>query len=265
MFVLFVLDRIILSVKDVFVYAFCRKSKAYFSMENGELTPLDKLLYYESPGDKYVKVNGEEADETTFLQTANQYTEPSDPKYLFTDYYWKSLRTMMEDYGFQLSSSGAAGNSTDIGAAAINIDDYVGDWRYGSYINDYDTYERNLSISKLEGNQLSLGFFYWHECAIDCEATLNGNIASFAYKDASVEVKGTLIFNENSITVKITYSNFISMPAETMTFDRRDVSDGSCSLFGREITYGNSCDCTWCDVCNAWMGGHGHGEGELEW
>ena len=40
------------------------------------------------------------------------------------------------------------------------------------------------------------------------------------------------------------------------------LSDSTCPRCGREITYGNSCDCTWCDICNAWMLGHGHGEGE---
>lgn len=39
-------------------------------------------------------------------------------------------------------------------------------------------------------------------------------------------------------------------------------SDSSCPRCGREITYGNLCDCTWCDICNAWMLGHGHEEGE---
>lgn len=39
-------------------------------------------------------------------------------------------------------------------------------------------------------------------------------------------------------------------------------SSSTCPRCGREITYGNSCDCTWCDICNAWMGGHGHEEGE---
>lgn len=39
-------------------------------------------------------------------------------------------------------------------------------------------------------------------------------------------------------------------------------SSSTCPRCGRGITYGNSCDCTWCDICNAWMGGHGHEEGE---
>lgn len=39
-------------------------------------------------------------------------------------------------------------------------------------------------------------------------------------------------------------------------------SDSTCPRCGREIIYGNSCECTWCDICNAWMLGHGHGEGE---
>ena len=90
-----------------------------------------------------------------------------------------------------------------------------------------------------------------------------------------MEIKGTLTFNENSITVNIKSSNFEYVPVETMTFDSRDdeecgdnvINDSSststCPRCGRTLTDGEtSCDCTWCDICNAWMLGHGHGEGE---
>ncbi len=39
-------------------------------------------------------------------------------------------------------------------------------------------------------------------------------------------------------------------------------SDSTCPRCGRTLTDGETCDCTWCDICNAWMLGHGHGEGE---
>lgn len=45
-------------------------------------------------------------------------------------------------------------------------------------------------------------------------------------------------------------------------YSNSHASTSTCPRCGRKITYGNSCDCTWCDICNAWMGGHGHGEGE---
>lgn len=105
----------------------------YYAMENGELTPLDKLLYYESPEDKYVKVNGKKVDEETFFKAADKYAEPTDRNYIFTEYSWKPLRTEMEENGFQLGSSSATdsdvpttSNSTDTSATTINIDDYVG-------------------------------------------------------------------------------------------------------------------------------------------
>ena len=167
--------------------------------------------------------------------------------------------------------------STDASATTINIDDYVGDWHIDGqyYISDYDTYERNLSVSKLGENQFSFELFYFRIGSIGCEVTLNGNTAEFTYNDGDLEVKGNLIFNENSIIVNITSSTNPYMPVETMTFDSRDdegrgdnvINDSSststCPRCGRTLTDGEtSCDCTWCDICNAWMLGHGHEEGE---
>ncbi len=166
--------------------------------------------------------------------------------------------------------------STDASATAINIDDYVGKWHIAgqNYDNDYHAYERNLSVSKLGENQFSFELFYLRIGAIGCEVTLNGNAAEFTYNDGDLEVKGNLIFNENSIIVNITSSTNPYMPVETMTFDSRDdegrgdnvINDSSststCPRCGRTLTDGETCDCTWCDICNAWMLGHGHGEGE---
>lgn len=39
-------------------------------------------------------------------------------------------------------------------------------------------------------------------------------------------------------------------------------SGSTCPRCGRTLTDGETCECTWCDICNAWMLGHGHGEGE---
>lgn len=37
--------------------------------------------------------------------------------------------------------------------------------------------------------------------------------------------------------------------------------DSTCPRCGRALTDGEtSCECTWCDICNAWMLGHGHAE-----
>ena len=171
-------------------------------------------------------------------------------------------------------------DSSGINSATINIDDYIGNWHISgqNYDSDYYAYERNLSVSKLGENQFSFELFYFRIGAIDCEVTLNGNKAEFTYTDGDLEVKGNLIFNENSIIVNITSSNNPYMPVETMTFDSRNnevydevhggntindsSSDSTCPRCGRALTDGETCDCTWCDICNAWMLGHGHGEGE---
>ena len=155
-------------------------------------------------------------------------------------------------------------NSTDTNTIAINIDDYVGKWHIAgqNYDSDYHAYEKNLTIRNEGEGYLVFQLFYFRLGAITSPMTLNGNIADFAFDDGSTKIKGTLTFNENSITVEIASSNNPNMPVETMTFDSKDAyDDGICPRCGREITYGNSCDCTWCDICNAWMLGHGHEEG----
>ena len=173
-------------------------------------------------------------------------------------------------------------SSTDTSATTpINIDDYVGTWHIDGdyYIGNYVAPLKTLSIINLGENQFSFDLFYFKLDSFSCETTLNGNMADFTYSgefsSESVEIKGTLTFNENSITVNIKSSNFEYVPVETMTFDSRDdeecgdnvINDSSststCPRCGRTLTDGEtSCDCTWCDICNAWMLGHGHGEGE---
>ncbi len=172
-------------------------------------------------------------------------------------------------------------NSTDTNTIAINIDDYVGMWHIDG--QNYDStyvaaYETELGIEKLSNNNFSFWLIREHKYEISCETTLNGNMADFTYEDGQYIVIGTLTFNKNSITVSITSSDMSYNPVGTITFDSRhggiyddgrgedetnDTSSGSsCSRCGRTLTDGETCDCTWCDICNAWMLGHGHEEGE---
>ena len=51
-------------------------------------------------------------------------------------------------------------------------------------------------------------------------------------------------------------------PAQSPNFSNTPASGSTCPRCGRTLTAGETCDCTWCDICNAWMLGHGHGEGE---
>lgn len=244
----------------------------YYSMENGNLTPLDKLLYYESPEDAYVKVDGKKVDEETFFKTADKYAEPTDRTYIFTEHRWKPLRTEMEENGFQLGISRTAdsnvlstSDAADPGAAAVNIDDYAGQWHIDGqqYDREYHAYEKNLSIVRNGEDSLFFQLFYFRSGSISSAVALDGNKADFTYEDGQYTVIGTLTFHEDSITVEIKNSNASYMPVETMIFNSRDAyDDGFCPRCGREIMYGNACDCTWCDKCKAWMGGHGHAEGE---
>ncbi len=172
-------------------------------------------------------------------------------------------------------------SSTDTSATAINIDDYVGMWHIAG--QNYDStyvaaYETELGIEKLSNNKFSFWLIREHKYEISCETTLNGNMADFTYENGQYIVIGTLTFNQNSITVSITSSDMPYNPVGTITFDSRhggiyddgrgedetnDTSSGlTCPRCGRTLTDGETCDCTWCDICNAWMLGHGHGEGE---
>lgn len=170
-------------------------------------------------------------------------------------------------------------NSTETSATAINIDDYVGKWHIAG--QNYDStyvaaYETELGIEKLSNNNFSFWLIRLHKYEISCETTLNGNTADFTYENGQYIVIGTLTFNKNSITVSITSSDMPYNPVGTITFDSRhggiyddgrgdnetNDPDSTCPRCGRTLTDGETCDCTWCDICNAWMLGHGHGEGE---
>lgn len=136
-----------------------------------------------------------------------------------------------------------------------------------------------MSIEKISDSQLSFWLTREHKYQINCKTVLNGNIADFIYEDGQYIVKGTLTLDKNSITVSITSSDMPYNPVGTLTFDSRHggvyddgrgedetndpLSDSTCPRCGRTLTDGEtSCDCTWCDICNAWMLGHGHEEGE---
>lgn len=58
------------------------------------------------------------------------------------------------------------------------------------------------------------------------------------------------------------YSNDPTSSQENPNYSNDSSSASVCPRCGRPLTDGETCECTWCDICNAWMLGHGHGEGE---
>lgn len=58
------------------------------------------------------------------------------------------------------------------------------------------------------------------------------------------------------------YSNNPTSSQENPNYSNASSSTSTCPRCGRTLADGETCDCTWCDICNAWMLGHGHGEGE---
>ena len=202
----------------------------YYSMENGKLTPLDKISFVEEPyGLNYVKLNGKEVDEKTFFKAADKYTTPTNLDYIFTEYSWKPLRDMMEENGIPFDSI-TTSNASDTNATTMNIDDYVGGWNINGqdYNSEGDYYETDLDITKLNDSQFSFVLStFSREGFMNCEAKLNGNRADFNYDDGVNVVIGTLTFSKNSITVKITSSDMVYIPVGTMTFDSRHSHEGN--------------------------------------
>ncbi len=58
------------------------------------------------------------------------------------------------------------------------------------------------------------------------------------------------------------YSNDPTSSQENPNDSNSSLSGSNCPRCGRTLADGETCECTWCDTCNAWMLGHGHGEGE---
>lgn len=58
------------------------------------------------------------------------------------------------------------------------------------------------------------------------------------------------------------YSNNPTSSQENPNDSNDSSSASTCPRCGRTLADGEICECTWCDICNAWMLGHGHGEGE---
>lgn len=52
------------------------------------------------------------------------------------------------------------------------------------------------------------------------------------------------------------------LPSQNLNHSSDPLYNWTCPRCGRTLDDGETCDCTWCDICNAWMGGHGHEEGE---
>lgn len=94
-----------------------------------------------------------------------------------------------------------------------DVSSYIGFWHKESV-----GYDRELTISSVKRNHIIFSLWYYRIDSLeDVPATLENNTAYFDTGD----VQGYLTFEDDIITVAITKSSRVYMPAEVMTFDGR--------------------------------------------
>ena len=94
-----------------------------------------------------------------------------------------------------------------------DVSSYIGFWHKESV-----GYDRELTISSVKKNHIIFSLWYYRIDSLeDVPATLENNTAYFDTGD----VQGYLTFEDDIITVAITKSSRVYMPAEVMTFDGR--------------------------------------------
>ena len=94
-----------------------------------------------------------------------------------------------------------------------DVSSYIGFWHKESV-----GYDRELTISSVKRNNIIFSLWYYRIDSLeDVPATLENNSAYFDTGD----VQGYLTFEDDIITVVITKSSRVYMPAEVMTFDGR--------------------------------------------
>lgn len=114
----------------------------------------------------------------------------------------------------------------------LQLSNYTGFWHMNGSL------ERELSISANGENSVIFTLWYYRLASIeDVSATVVGNTAEFSISDEYYNVVGTLVFNEDSITVNILESSLTYMPPEQMVFDTRH--EQSWQYSGYEDNWGN--------------------------
>lgn len=103
----------------------------------------------------------------------------------------------------------------------LNVNDYVGYWYVG------DSTEKELTIHS--GLKDSATFSLWYYSCEENEiknmtVQLRENVADFSLAENGALIKGTLTFEKEAITIKITQSTLEEMPAEVLEFTRQEAT-----------------------------------------
>lgn len=98
----------------------------------------------------------------------------------------------------------------------IHVDNYLGYW------NIANNTDRELTIQKVTKNTVQFSLWYYRTDSIEnVLASLENDTAIFSTNIDGKSIKGTLTFDKDFISVKITHSERSYMPVETMIFTER--------------------------------------------
>lgn len=98
----------------------------------------------------------------------------------------------------------------------IDFNTYIGYW------NIAGNQDRELTIQNISDKTVTFSIWYYRLDAVDnITATLNGNTADFVSNTDNLTFKGSLTFDDNSISVNITESERYYMPVESMKFSEK--------------------------------------------
>lgn len=93
---------------------------------------------------------------------------------------------------------------------------------YQGYWNIKGNQDRELTIQSISDKTVTFSLWYYRLDAVgNISATLDGNKANFMSDADGLTFKGTLTFENNTISVSITESERLYMPIETMKFEEK--------------------------------------------
>lgn len=93
---------------------------------------------------------------------------------------------------------------------------------YQGYWNIKGNQDRELTIQSITDKTITFSLWYYRLDAVgNISATLDGNKADFMSDADGLTFKGTLTFENNTISVSITESERLYMPIETMKFEEK--------------------------------------------
>lgn len=93
---------------------------------------------------------------------------------------------------------------------------------YQGYWNIKGNQDRELTIQSISDKTVTFSLWYYRLDAVgNISATLDGNKADFMSDADGLTFKGTLTFENNTISVSITESERLYMPIETMKFEEK--------------------------------------------